>query len=67
MAVSIDNLPPEVLEQVFKKITSLRDVGSCSQTCKKWKQIMNMIFKKKGNFIQFLKNHSGKFSSPPPS
>ena len=45
---SIDNLPPEVLEIIFRQL-SLRDIGNCSQTCLRWNQIIKALFRDKGN------------------
>ena len=40
------NLPPEILEIIFQHLNS-RDLGSCSQTCQKWQQIIENQFKNK--------------------
>ena len=53
MAFSIEDLPPEVLDLIFKEL-NLKDIGSCSLTCTKWKDLIAALFKDKGNF--FLKN-----------
>ena len=52
MAFSIEDLPPEVLDLIFKEL-NLKDIGSCSLTCTKWKDLIAALFKDKGKF--FLK------------
>ena len=43
-------LPPEILEFIFLEL-NLNDVRRCSQTCLRWKHIINSMFKDKGNLI----------------
>ena len=50
---SIDNLPPEVLEIIFRQL-SLRDIGNCSQTCLRWNQIIKALFKDKGKKLWIM-------------
>ena len=56
MATSIDNLPNEILEIIFRGL-SLKDIGHCSQTCVRWEQILASLYKNKGSkwkLIYFL-------------
>ena len=43
MAASIQDLPPEILEIIFKKL-SLVDVENASRTCVKWREIAAHFF-----------------------
>ena len=55
MAFSIEDLPPEVLDLIFKEL-NLKDIGSCSLTCTKWKDLIAALFKDKGKLLFFFKN-----------
>ena len=45
MAVSIEEIPAEVIVMIFKKLT-LADVENCSMTFTKWKKIAAIFFMK---------------------
>ena len=59
--VTINNLPIEILEIIFK-LLDLKDLGNCSQTCQLWESIISSIFMNKGdckqklNFVNEVKN-----------
>ena len=46
-AVSLEHLPPEILQFIFTYL-NLTDIGHCSQTCRKWKYLISEFFKNKG-------------------
>ena len=45
----MDNVPVEVLEQIFTNLTSLKDIGNCMQICQKWKNILTVMIKDRFN------------------
>ena len=47
----MDLIPPEVLEIILKKISSVKDIINCSKTCIKWKNLIAVIFKDRGKFV----------------
>ena len=47
MGLSIDDLPPEILEMIFQEL-NLRDIGNCSMTCEKWEALIAAFYKDKG-------------------
>ena len=54
--ICAQNLPPEILEIIFQHLNS-RDLGSCSQTCQKWHQVIENQLKNKcklENEVYFL-------------
>ena len=44
----IDILPSEVLELIFRELSSLTDIQSCYNTSKRWRIIITYLFKEKG-------------------
>ena len=46
---SIMDLPPETLEMIFKNLHSIKDLASCNNTCTTWKNVIEPMFKNKGN------------------
>ena len=46
MACTIDHLPIEILEIIFK-LLSLKDVGNCCQVCLKWDHLITAFFRNK--------------------
>ena len=44
------DMPSEVLEIIFKYI-SVEDIINCSKTCITWKNLIEFIFKDKGNLL----------------
>ena len=57
--IGIDILPPEVLELVFKELSTLNDIQSCYNTSRRWRTIITKMFKEKGEQSQdtFSMNH----------
>ena len=51
----MEELPVEVLEQIFKQLSRLEDVKNCFNTCIKWGHIIENMFKENGK--TFLKVH----------
>ena len=49
--ICAQNLPPEILEVIFQYLNS-RDLGSCSQTCQKWQQIIENQFENKCKLVK---------------
>ena len=45
----MENVPVEVLEQIFTNLTSLKDIGNCMQICQKWKNILTVMIKDRFN------------------
>ena len=43
----IDRLPTEVLELVFRELSSLKDIQSCYNVSKRWRTIITQMFKEK--------------------
>ena len=56
MATNITYLPPEVLEIIFEKLFSIKDIVSCNKTCTKWKYVIQSMFKDKGTCYLHLFN-----------
>ena len=50
--IEIDILPPEVLELVFKELSTLNDIQSCYNTSRRWRTIITKMFKEKGEQSQ---------------
>ena len=48
---TITCLPPEVLEIIFGKLFSIKDIVSCNKTCTKWKHVIQSMFKDKGAYF----------------
>ena len=46
--ITIQYLPNEIMEMIFKEMESLKDVRRCSNTCKKWKNIISKMYTNKG-------------------
>ena len=44
----MENLPVELLEIIFKQLSSLKDLQQCYKTCLRWRQIIAKLFDKKG-------------------
>ena len=51
--IGIDILPPEVLELVFKELSTLNDIQSCYNTSRRWRTIITKMFKEKGELSLF--------------
>ena len=41
-------LPPEILEVIFKNLSSLRDITNCFKTCARWNQVIKEIYRNNG-------------------
>ena len=50
----MNGLPVEILEGLFKDISSLEDITNCFNTCVQWRQIIERMFRENGKFV-FLK------------
>ena len=48
------NFPPEILEIIFKNLSSVTDIANCNNVCVKWKNVIEAMFKDKGNEIVFF-------------
>ena len=51
---NISELPPELLEIIFEKISAITDIINCSKTCVKWNDLVKYMFKHKGKFTTFI-------------
>ena len=51
----MEQIPVEILEKIFKHLTSLCDIQNCFKTCIKWSHIIENMFKENGK--TFLKVH----------
>ena len=47
----MENLPPELLENLFEQFCSVKDLTSCYNTNSRWRKIVKNIFKNKGKLI----------------
>ena len=52
----MEELPVEVLEQIFKQLSRLEDVKNCFNTCIKWGHIIENMFKENGKNFMKTKN-----------
>ena len=43
----MENLPAEILEIIFNELC-LKDIGNCSNTCIRWRDMIAALFKDKG-------------------
>ena len=50
----MNGLPVEIIEGIFKHISSLEDITNCFNTCVQWRQIIERMFRENGKFV-FLK------------
>ena len=41
--------PTEILEHIFKQLPNLKAVQNCFNTCDRWRQTIENMFKDKGN------------------
>ena len=57
---TIHYLPNEIMEMIFKEMESLKDVRRCSNTCKKWKNIISKMFMNKGEYHTFSSEFNEK-------
>ena len=48
--INILELPPEILEIIFQKLSSINDIISCYKTCKRWKTQVETMFKDKRKY-----------------
>ena len=51
---NIGNMPPEVLEIIFKNLNATKDIISCNKVCTQWKNVFEAMFKNKGKISNFL-------------
>ena len=40
----MNNLPTEILVLIFDEFTSLKDLSNCSNTCLRWKEIIETLY-----------------------
>ena len=52
---NIGNMPPEVLEIIFKNLKATKDIISCKKVCTQWKNVFAAMFKDKGKIYSFIK------------
>ena len=45
-----ENLPTELLEQIFWQLSSLKDIQNCFFVCYKWRKIIEKLYGDKGNY-----------------
>ena len=50
ISLNILELPPEILEIIFQKLSSINDIISCYKTCKRWKNQVETMFKDKRKY-----------------
>ena len=43
------HFPPEILEMIFKNLSTVTDIVNCSNVCVHWKNVIEAMFKDKGN------------------
>ena len=41
----MNGLPVEIIEGIFKHISSLEDITNCFNTCVRWRQIIERLFR----------------------
>ena len=46
----------EILEKIFKHLSKLNDVQNCFNTCVKWRNILENMFKENGKTFMKTKN-----------
>jgi len=44
----MNGLPVEIIEGIFKHISSLEDITNCFNTCVQWRQIIERLFRENG-------------------
>ena len=47
----MNGLPVEIIEGIFKHISSLEDITNCFNTCVQWRQIIERLFRENGEFF----------------
>ena len=52
----MNGLPVEIIEGIFKHISSLEDITNCFNTCVRWRQIIERLFRENGKFYFQKKN-----------
>ena len=58
MAATIDDLPFEILEIIFKELC-LKDITNCSQTCLRWNYCIEALFRDKGRIAVIAGENRG--------
>ena len=48
--INILVFPNEVLVKIFEKLNPMSDILSCKNTCTKWRDVIEFMFKDKGVF-----------------
>ena len=54
----MENLPAEILEIIFNELC-LKDIGNCSNTCIRWRDMIAALFKDKGKDNLYRVFHCG--------
>ena len=49
---NILQMPPEILENILKNLSSVKDIISCSKTCTQWKYQIKSMFRNKGMYCR---------------
>ena len=47
----MNGLPVEIIEGIFKHISSLEDITNCFNTCVQWRQIIERLFRENGELL----------------
>ena len=45
-----ENLPTELLEQIFWHLSSLKDIQNCFFVCSRWRKVIEKLYRDKGNY-----------------
>ena len=53
-----ENLPTELLEQIFWQLSSLKDIQNCFFVCSKWRKIIEKLYGDKGNYNNITTNYN---------
>ena len=48
-SLKMEPQPTEILEHIFKQLPNLKAVQNCFNTCDRWRQTIENMFKDKGN------------------
>merc|ERR1711963_1378293 len=56
----MENLPPEILERIFENLTTVKDIGSCAQTCQNWQQVISSMYKNEKSKVMLATGTSQK-------
>ena len=48
---NMDMILTEILEHIFEKMTTLKDLINCSNTCKRWNQVIKRKYMNRSKFL----------------